>query len=121
MGGEPWLIRKPFVEGPETVLKRHKAEILELTPDWPEIRIGDGTPVKMAGWPMPTNACTLLPFDDEQLVEMFGTDKPQSNLDEMAIYEQEFWDDIPRGEGHFFLLYRDDIPVEVCFLGYSFD
>ena len=121
MGGEPWLVRKPFLGGPEHVLKRHRDEILEQTPDWPEIRIGDGTPRMMPGWPMPTNACTLVPFDEEQLVEMFGTDKPQETLGEDDIYEQEFWGGIPRGEGFYFLLYREDIPVEVCFLGYSFD
>ena len=121
MGGEPWMIRKPFLESPERVLKRHRQDILEETQDWPDIRITDGKPSMIPGWPIPTNACGISPLADRRLVELFGTDRPQSSMSDQEIWEVEFWEDIPRGEGHYLVLYDDEIPKEICFVGYSFD
>jgi hypothetical protein len=124
MGGEPWLVRKPFEGDVAQVLNKHKREILERTPDWPEIKLSEIAKVRDSdgdGWPDPESMCFLAPFGDPQLMDMFGSIKPPISIEEKDLWTKVSWDDIPRGEGHYLILYKDDKPAEVCFLGYSFD
>jgi hypothetical protein len=124
MGGEPWLLRKPFEKNVAHVLNEHKKEILEKTPDWPEIRVSETAKVRDSdgdGWPDPESMCCLAAFDEGQLIDMFGTDKPQVSIKADDVWEKVDWEVIPRGEGHYLVLYTEEKPTEVCFLGYSLD
>lgn len=123
MGGEPWLVRKPYEGNVTQVLNKHKGEILGITPDWPEVRITERAKVREGGdgWPDPESMCCLAAFDEEYLKSTFGTAKPSISIKDDDLWNKVNWDDIPRGEGHFLVLYKDDKPTEVCFLGYSLD
>jgi hypothetical protein len=55
---------------------------------------------------------------DEMLEELFGTTRPTR---EMVEENDEFWDDLERGQGIYIILYKDDQPSEIYFAGYSFD
>lgn len=124
MGGEPWLVRKPFESNVAQVLDRHKKEILQQTPDWPEIKVSEIAKVRDPdgdGWPDPESICCLAAFDESQLMDMFGTARPPVTMRAEDLWSKINWDCIPRGEGHYLILYKDDKPEEVCFMGYSFD
>ena len=124
MGGEPWLIRKPFEDNVGQVLNKYKSEILKKTPDWPEIRVSELAKVRDDGgdgWPDPESMCCLAAFDESNLIDMFGTTKPLTSIKESDLWSKVNWDNIPRGEGHYLVLYKDNQPVEVCFMGYSLD
>jgi len=54
----------------------------------------------------------------EELEEFFGTDRPTR---EMVEDNQDFFEDIERGQGVYFVVYDDDQPSEIFFAGYSFD
>jgi|688.fasta_scaffold316863_2 hypothetical protein len=122
MGGEPWLVRKPFFENPARVLQRFKRDILKATPDWPEIVISE-VPINLPGWPYPTTACTVSALSNENLLRHFGKEQPDSSLNELDLRRalSGCWEDIQRGEGRFVVLYDEGLPREVCFFGYSFD
>ena len=49
MGGEPWLIRKPFEDDIVHVLNKYKSEILKKTPDCPEIRVSELAKIREGG------------------------------------------------------------------------
>jgi len=115
MGGEPWLIRKKHEADAEKTLAKYRDEILKLTPDWPEIRIGE------ADQSYDSAFCCLIPFSQSQLVDLFGTETPQSSVSTNDIWRLIFWEDIERGQGRYFVLHAGDKPEECCFLGYSFD
>ena len=123
MGGEPWLVRKPFEANVTQVLNKHKREILEKTPDWPEIKVTETAKVRTGGdgWPDPESMCCLAAFDEQYLKDMFGTTRPPNSIKAEDLWRSINWEDIPRGEGHYLVLYKDDMPAEVCFMGYSFD
>lgn len=121
MGAECWMIRKPYEQDVALVLAKHQDEILEETPDWPEIWIGDGSPGSVPGWSTPTTACCLIPVPEKNLLSAFGSLKPQISVGDTAYGAPALWEEIPRGQGRYFVLYDSDVPAEVCFIGYSFD
>lgn len=61
------------------------------------------------------------------LLAIFGTDRPTRQMVERAFRIRdsaaldELIEEIGRGEGRYFVLYRDDEPAEVFFCGYSYD
>ena len=61
-------------------------------------------------------ACAPLPPED--LMEMFGTDKPTR---EMIEAHDELFDALERGQGVYVVVYKDERPSEIFFAGYSFD
>jgi hypothetical protein len=60
----------------------------------------------------------VVPLDKEELIELFGTDKPTR-----AMIESNFdlFENIERGQGIYIIAYKDAKPSEVFFAGYSFD
>ncbi len=55
---------------------------------------------------------------DEELMEFFGTTKPtRAHIEE----NDEFLDDIDRGQGIYIIAYENDQPSEIYFAGYSYD
>ena len=57
-------------------------------------------------------------LEDELLEELFGTTRPTR---EMVEENDDFWEDLERGQGIYIILYKDDQPTEIYFAGYSFD
>ncbi len=61
---------------------------------------------------------TVTALGDDVLQELFGTTRPTR---EMVENNDEFWEDLDRGQGIYIILYKDDQPNEIYFAGYSFD
>lgn len=59
------------------------------------------------------------PLDESSLETIFGTDKPTPQMVEENI--DSVLEEIDRGMCRYFLLYKKDKPVKICFAGYSFD
>lgn len=57
-------------------------------------------------------------FPNEQLIELYGTDKPTREMVEQNL---DFLDDIERGQGIYFVTYQGEEPSEIVFAGYSYD
>jgi hypothetical protein len=62
------------------------------------------------------NAVSPLPPED--LMELFGTDKPTR---EMIEVNDELFEALERGQGVYVVVYKDGRPSEIFFAGYSFD
>ena len=60
----------------------------------------------------------VTPLPPEDLVELFGTDKPTR---EMIEGGDELFANLERGQGVYVVVYKDDAPSELFFAGYSFD
>ncbi len=73
--------------------------------------------------------CTTFPLAESELIDLFGTEKPSHEIVESVIVlgeqnqqtSDEFWENIDRGTGKHILIYENDEPIEVFFIGYSFD
>lgn len=68
--------------------------------------------------------CTTFPLSTDELVRLFNTDKPTHAIVESVIVSEEadeFWESIDRGTGRHIVIYENNEPVEVLFVGYSFD
>ncbi|MDX2213513.1 MAG: hypothetical protein SFY66_09510 [Oculatellaceae cyanobacterium bins.114] len=79
--------------------------------------------------------CATCSVSPDLLLSMFGTDKPARKMIEAVILQEQalpdadedfdiyedFIDTIGRGECRHIICYEDDEPVEVFFMGYSFD
>jgi len=51
-------------------------------------------------------------------MELFGTAEPTR---EMIEENDDFFEDIERGQGIYIVAYDEGRPSEICFAGYSFD
>ena len=60
----------------------------------------------------------VCPMDEETLDAVFGTRQPTHD---MALDNQDFFEDIERGQGVYAIIYKDGKPDEILFAGYSFD
>ena len=65
-----------------------------------------------------TDFCAVAPLPQEDLLDLFGTDKPTH---EMIEESEELYDRLERGQGVSIIVYKDDQPSEIFFAGYSFD
>lgn len=61
---------------------------------------------------------TASPLSDHELIELFGTTQPTQ---EMIEASPVFGEDVDRGQCVYILLYKDGVPDEIYFFGYSFD
>jgi hypothetical protein len=68
------------------------------------------------------------PLSTEWLIRFFGTDKPNRELVERIIVQEEdvdawddFADEMGAGESRYFVVYEDNEPSEIFFMGYSVD
>ena len=57
-------------------------------------------------------------MDDRSLIELFGTTRPTRVMVEM---NQDFFEQIDRGQGIYIVLYHNGKPDEILFAGYSYD
>lgn len=60
----------------------------------------------------------VTPVPPEELVGLFGTDKPTR---EMVEAGDELFGTLERGRGVYVVVYKDGDPSEIFFAGYSFD
>jgi hypothetical protein len=65
----------------------------------------------------PDYECTS-PFDEEELFDYFGTDKPSLETVESNM---DFWDIIERGMSRYIIIYENDKLSKIFFAGYSYD
>lgn len=73
--------------------------------------------------------CTTFPLSVDELIRLFNTDKPTHAMVEAVIVSSqqneeaadEFWESIDRGTGRHIVIYENNQPVEIFFVGYSFD
>ena len=63
--------------------------------------------------------CAVAPLMPEVLVDLFGTARPTREAVDAG--RGDFFEDIERGQGIYIVLYKDDVPDEILFAGYSFD
>ena len=60
----------------------------------------------------------VAPLPAEELIDLFGTDKPTR---EMIEDNDDLFEMLERGQGVYVIAYRDGEPTEIYFAGYSFD
>jgi hypothetical protein len=58
------------------------------------------------------------PVPDDVLLDLYGTARPTR---QMVEANDEFLEDVERGQGIYIVLYKDDKPDEIYFAGYSCD
>ncbi|MBE9046417.1 hypothetical protein IQ255_18735 [Pleurocapsales cyanobacterium LEGE 10410] len=63
--------------------------------------------------------CTTFPFSKAELIDLFGTDRPDRQMVESAI--NELCENLDRGIAKHIIIYDRDRPIEVFFIGCSFD
>jgi hypothetical protein len=98
MGAELWEYTAPYdADSVKEIFLKHKAKILPLTPDWSSISITDA--------PVP-DFFTLAALPEGVDLEDDGGD---------------FYDEIERGTGYYYINYENKKPVSVHFFGYSCD
>jgi hypothetical protein len=141
MGGEFWKYYAPFRGDVSTTLEElrelvfetgryHRSDLRPATIQ--EARrnaSSDGTRSILDMERISTSPApgAVSPVPRASLLAIFGTDRPTRQMVERAfrIRDCETLDylieEIGRGEGRYFVLYRDDEPAEVFFCGYSYD
>jgi hypothetical protein len=60
----------------------------------------------------------VVAFPAEELLELFGTERPSRAMIEENM---DFFNEIDRGHGIYFIAYENDRPAEIFFAGYSYD
>ncbi len=60
----------------------------------------------------------IVPLAPEVLRNLYGTERPTHAMIEGNM---DFFEDIERGQGIYIIIYKDDVPSEIFFAGYSFD
>lgn len=64
------------------------------------------------------NFCMVAPLSAEQLIALYGTERPTRAMVES---NDDFYESIDRGLGIYIVVYDGDTPSELFFAGYSFD
>ncbi len=62
--------------------------------------------------------CAVAPFSENELIGYFGTARPSRHL---IAENQDFFEDLDRGQGRYIIAYDQERPTEIFFAGYSFD
>ncbi len=60
----------------------------------------------------------VVPLPLERLEELYSTQQPTRKMIEQNM---DFLDDIERGEGVYFIVYKEGSPSEIFFAGFSYD
>jgi hypothetical protein len=58
------------------------------------------------------------PLSDDTLNSYFGTTRPSRAIVESNM---AFLNEVQRGQAVYIVLYKEDVPIELFFAGYSFD
>lgn len=64
---------------------------------------------------------TVSPLTDAQLIENFGTAYPTHQQIETSSLQETLPNFRERWEGIYIIVYENDVPVEICFTGFSGD
>ncbi len=64
---------------------------------------------------------TIAHFERKALVKLFGAEKPTREQIEAKLDEERLWMSIPRWSGFYCIVYQDDAPHEIFFVGVSGD
>jgi len=71
---------------------------------------------------------TAFPLSLEELMALFGTEQPTHAMVESAIFgnlsseaSDTFWESIHRGTARYIIIFANNHPSEIFFIGYSFD
>jgi hypothetical protein len=71
---------------------------------------------------------TAFPLSDVELHALFGTVQPDHDMVQSVIWSgtnpdaaEAFWDSLDRGMAKYIIIYADNQPSEVFFVGFSFD
>lgn len=62
--------------------------------------------------------CVARTLSDAELLKYFGTTKPSAEIIQM---NSGFFNDIERGKGLCIVVFENEIPLDLFFVGYSFD
>ncbi len=132
MGAEPWDYYVPFEESVQAALdKLRRREFQagrfrgsELRPATIEEAMenmdADGTGsildiIRVGDEP---DFCAVVPLSEDELTEYFGTTQPTR---QMIQDNNDFYENIERGQGIYIVAYQGGKPSELYFAGYSFD
>ena len=132
MGAEPYEYYVSYEADPDVALQQLRAQVFqsgeyrgaEFTPATPEEALemmdADGTASildieRIAAQP---DFCCAAPFSSDELTKYFGTVHP--SREDLAT-KDFFWDDLERGQARYTVVYEQDRPAELYFVGYSFD
>ncbi len=132
MGAEPWDYFVPYEENVQQALEKLRRREFqagrfrgsELRPGTMEEAMenmdADGTGsildiIRVADEP---DFCAVVPLSDEELTEYFGTTQPTR---QMIQDNNDFYENIERGQGIYIVAYQGGKPSEIYFAGYSFD
>ena len=133
MGADAWMYWVPYQKDMEAALEKLRQEVFqsgqfagsELQPASIEEAIantgpdGTGSVLDMVcGIADEPGMATVCPLSDAALEDYFGTTRPTRQQVEA---NEDFFEDINRGEGIAIITYKDGQPSEICFAGYSFD
>ena len=138
MGAEPWLVFTAYRENLQQALlevqdrefqsgswdptgilaeeglePRSIDELREMLED-----TGTGSVLDMLHVGDSPDFFTVSPIPADQLVQLFGTAQPTRAMVEA---NDDYFEDIGRGQGRYIILYQDGQPSEIAFAGYSFD
>ena len=132
MGAEPYDYFVAYQDDAQAALDKLRADVFssgdyrgaEYGPSSPEEALemmdADGTASILDIQQVTTTPdfCCAAPFSSDELEEYFGTEKPtRDDLDSGDM----FWDDLERGQARYATVYDKEEPVELYFVGYSFD
>lgn len=141
MGAEFWKYYAPFRGDVDATLEElrqsefeagryHRSELRPSTIQQAMLNAGaDGTRsiLDMGGISPSPEPMAVSPVPRDTLLAIFKTDRPTRPMVEGAFKSRDatalddMIEEIGRGEGRHFLIYQDDVPMEVFFCGYSFD
>ncbi|MDQ3817606.1 MAG: hypothetical protein M3362_07945 [Acidobacteriota bacterium] len=147
MGGHPWFYYvdyEPDIEAALQKLRRREFLAGRYNPatDFPEFPVDENSPVigpqhssieeaieeadadgtrsilDMQEVSHTPDYGVVAPFSSEQLIKLFGTDRPTREMIEGC---EELYDVLERGKGVYVIVYKDAQPYQILFAGYSFD
>lgn len=113
-GDPPASIEEARLQGEES----GTASVLDMT-GVAEEPLAEGAGDWMAsGGDLPASFGMVAPLTAEQLVRLYGTDRPTRS---QVASNFELYDLLDRGLGVYVVVYDGDTPTEIFFAGYSFD
>src|SRR5438093_12659996 len=129
MGAEPWDYFVPYEEDVEAALEKLRQREFragryrgsEANPATIEEAIdnadadGTGSILDITQVADEADFCTVAPLPADDLVRLFGTDRPTREMIERDMID--FYEDIERGQGVYITTYRDGKPSEIFFGG----
>ncbi len=132
MGAEPYEYFVNYEADPQAALDKLRTDVFrsgeyrgaEFAPataqDALEMMDADGTASILDIERITTQPdfCCAVPYSSDELQEYFGTARPSR---EDLVGNDLFWDDLERGQARYTVIYTNDEPTELLFVGYSFD